>query len=124
MNPDLILVLGILLSTASQLRPAGAPIGPGEVCFVIWIALMLCRGLSENPTQLAILCAVLGLLCLHLADVAASASERIAAIAAAVLPIYVGRLTKSDTFALVLVAAGPIFFALKMRAWLLTRQPR
>jgi O-antigen ligase len=67
---------------------------------------------------------VLGLLCLHLADVAASASERIAAIAAAVLPIYVGRLTKSDTFALVLVAAGPIFFALKIRAWLLTRQPR
>jgi O-antigen ligase len=237
MNPDLLLVLGILLSTASQLRPAGAPIGPGEVCFVIWIALTLCgemghqgprftpalsrllifwllfgaaqcigtltgyaiadvhdtslflhdviaypllatisllsvvgpnpglrlhrvawllvtfgsailglqvlqnwglvsigsidpwywdrfRGLSENPNQLAILCAVLGLLCLHLADVAASASERIAAIAAAVLPIYVGRLTKSDTFALVLVAAGPIFFALKMRAWLLTRQPR
>src|ERR1700730_5208012 len=43
MKRDLLLVLGILLSTASQLRPAGAPIGPGEVCLMIWIALMLGR---------------------------------------------------------------------------------
>ena len=43
MKLDLLLVLGILLSTASQLRPAGAPIGPGEVCLVIWAALMLGR---------------------------------------------------------------------------------
>jgi hypothetical protein len=237
MKRDLLLVLGILLSTASQLRPAGAPIGPGEVCFMVWIALMLgremvqqaprftpalsrllifwllfgaaqsigtlagyaiadvhdtslfmhdliaypllatisllsvvgpdaatrlhrvawClvtlgsatlglqvaqewgsinvgsidpwywdrfRGWSENPNQLAILCAGLGLLCLHLADVAASAPARIAAVGAAVLPIYVGRLTKSDTFGLALVAAGPIFVALKLRTWLLSHQPR
>jgi hypothetical protein len=237
MKQDLLLVLGILLSTASQLRPAAAPIGPGEVCLVIWIALMLgretirlgpqftpalsrlvifwllfvvaqsigtlagfaigdvhdsslfmhdvvaypllatigmlsvvgpdagsrlhrvawllvtlnsavlalqvaqawglvrmgsidpwywdrFRGLSENPNQLAFLCAVLGLLSLHLADVAASAPARIAAIGAVVLPIYVGRLTKSDTFALVLVAAGPIFIALKLRTWLLSHHPR
>jgi O-antigen ligase/polysaccharide polymerase Wzy-like membrane protein len=237
MKQDLLLALGILLSTASQLRPAGASIGPGEVCLVIWIAMMigretvrlgpqftpalsrlvifwllfavaqsigmlagfaigdvhdeslfmhdvmaypllaaisvLCvvgpsagsrlhrvawflvtvgsatlalqvaqawgfvsigsidlwywdrlRGWSENPNQLAFLCAVLGLLSLHLADVAASVLARIAAIAAAVLPIYVGRLTKSDTFSLVLVAAGPIFIALKLRTWLLSHQPR
>jgi O-Antigen ligase len=237
MKQDLLLVLGIQLSTASQLRPAGAPIGPGEVCLVIWIALMLgretfrfgpqftpalsrlvifwlffvvaqsigtlagfaigdvhdsslfmhdvmaypllatigmlsvvgpdagsrlhraawllvtlgsavlalqvaqawglvgmgsidpwywdrLRGWSENPNQLAILCAVLGLLSLHLADVAASAPARIAAMGAAVLPIYVGRLTKSDTFGLVLVAAGPIFIALKLRTWLLSHYPR
>jgi hypothetical protein len=237
MKRDLLLVLGILLSTASQLRPAGAPIGPGEVCLMIWIALMLgretvrlgprftpalsrlvifwllfgmaqCigtlagfaigdvhdeslfmhdaiaypliatismlsvvgpdagsrlhrvawflvtlgsatlalqvaqswglisagasdpwywdrfRGWSENPNQLAILCAVLGLLCLHLADVAASGRARIAAIGAAILPIYVGRLTKSDTFGLVLVATGPIFVALKLRTWLFSHQSK
>jgi hypothetical protein len=237
MKWDLLLALGILLSTASQLRPAGAPIGPGEVCLVIWIALMIgretvqlgprftpalsrlavfwllfavaqsvgvltgfvigdvhdpalfmhdlmaypllavismlsvvgpdagsrlhrvawflvtlgsatlalqvaqawglvsmgridpwywdrMRGWSENPNQLAILCAVLGLLSLHLADVAASISARIAAIGAAVLPIYVGRLTRSDTFLLVLVATGPIFIMFKLRGWLLSRQPK
>lgn len=37
MKRDLVLVLGILLSTASQLRPAG------EICLVIWIGLMLGR---------------------------------------------------------------------------------
>ena len=236
MKRDLLLVLGVLLSTASQLRPAGASIGPGEVCLLIWIAMMfgremvqlgphftpalsrlmifwllfavaqsigtlagfaigdvhdqslfmhdvmaypllaaismLCvvgtdagsrlhrvawflvtlgsatlalqvahvwglvsvgsidpwywdrvRGWSENPNQLAFLCAMLGLLSLHLADVATSALARIAAIASAMLPVYVGRLTKSDTFALVLVATGPIFIALKLRSWLFD-QPR
>jgi hypothetical protein len=236
MNGDLLLVLGILLSTASQLRPDGAPIGPGEVCLMIWIALMigretvkrgpqftpalsrlvifwllfavaqsigtlagfaigdvhdsslfmhdvmaypllaaismLCvmgpsagsrlhrvawllvtigsatlalqlvqawelvgmgsidpwywdrmRGWSDNPNQLAFLCAMLALLSLHLADEATSAAARIAAIAAAVLPICIGRLTKSDTFGLAVVAAGPVFIALKLRTWLLSHQP-
>jgi len=237
MKRDFLLVVGILLSTGSQLRPAGVPVGPGEICFIIWIALMLgrevarqgppltaalsrllifwllfataqsigtltgyaiadvhdtslfihdaiaypllaiisllsvagsdsparlhrvawflvtlgsaflalqvfqrwgvvsiasidpwfwdrFRGLSENPNQLAILCAVLGLLCLHLADVAANAPARIVAVGAAVLPIYVGRLTKSDTFGLVLVVAGPIFVALKVRSWLWSHSAR
>jgi O-Antigen ligase len=236
MTRDLLLVLGVLLSTASQLRPAGASIGPGEVCLVIWILLMLAReaiqlgpqftpafsrilifwllfavaqgigtlagfaigdvhdpslfmhdvmaypllaavsmlivvgpdpasrlhrvawllvtlgsailalqvaqawglvgmgsidpwywdrlrGWSENPNQLAFLCAMLGLLSMHLANVAARTSVRIGAIATAILPVYVGRLTKSDTFSLALVAAGPIFIALKLRTWLLSHQP-
>ena len=237
MNRDLLLALGILLSTMSQFRFAGVPFGPGEVCLVAWIALMIgremvqlgpqftpalsrlvifwlifavaqsigtlagfaigdvhdsslfmhdvmaypllaaismlyvvgpsaesrlhrvswflvtigsailalqvaqvwgwvsmgsidpwywdrMRGWSDNPNQLAFLCTMLGLLSLHLADVATSAAARIAAIAAAVLPICVGRLTKSDTFGIVLVAAGPVFIALKLRTWLLSHQPR
>jgi hypothetical protein len=237
MTLDLLLAVGILLSTASQLRPAAAPIGPGEVCLVIWIVMMigrptvqlgiqftpalsrlvifwllfavaqgigtlagfaigdvhdsslfmhdvmaypllaaisvLCvvgpgagsrlhrvawllvtvgsatlalqvaqawgllgtgsldpwywdrlRGWSDNPNQLAFLCALLGLISLHLADVAAGAPARIAAIGAGALFIYVGRLTKGDAFSLVLVAAGPIFIALKLRTWLLSHQPR
>jgi O-antigen ligase len=227
---DVLLASGMLLSTASQLRPAGGPVGPGEICLVVWVLAMLAkelnrlgppltppllkflvfwlafgislsvgtlagyaigdahdsalflhdalaypllagvsclsvvdpgarcrlhrvawlvaglgtasltlqlsttwgldiggidpwywdrfRGWSANPNQLALLCAVLGLVALHLADVAVHTGARIAAIACGALAIYVGRLTKSDTFSIVLVAAGPIFLALKMRIWL------
>jgi hypothetical protein len=82
------------------------------------------RGWSENPAQLALLCVVLGLLTLHLAETAAGPGERIAAVVCAILPIYVGRLTKSDAFTLVLVSAGPIFVALKFRSWLLSSERR
>jgi hypothetical protein len=234
---DVLLALGLLLSTASQLRPVGSPVGPGEICLAAWVFLMLCRevgrlgprltpplsmllifwlvftvaqslgtmtafaigdrhdhdlfmhdvlaypllaavsclsvvepgaelrlhrvawflvtlgtaflalqvgkawqvvdilpidpwywtrfrGWSANPNQLALLCAMLGLLSLHLADVAARPGARFAAIACAILPIYVGRLTMSDTFAIVLVASGPIFVALKFRTWLPSFQRR
>ena len=226
---DVLLSVGLLLSTASQLRPEGAPIGPGEICLASWVFLMLSRearrlgppmtgplsillifwlifavtqclgtaaafiigdshdpdlfmhdvlaypllaivsclsvvepgaarrlhrtawlvvalgtpllalqvgkawdvidilpiepwywdrlrGWARNPNQLALLCVMLGLLSLHLADTAVRTSERIAAIACAILPIYVGRLTKSDTFAIILIASGPIFVALGRRA--------
>jgi hypothetical protein len=230
---DTMFALGLLLSPASQLRPHGSPIGPGELCLLIWLLLMLgreaarlgppltpalsrllifwalfavalsigtmtafaiqdshdpvwflhdvvayplvaavsslsvvepdagprlrrvawllvalgtgslalqladawglvgvpqsdpwywnrFRGWSANPAQLALLCVALGLLTLHLAETAARPGERIAAVACAILPIYVGRLTKTDAFNLVLVAAGPIFVALKFRTWLLS----
>jgi hypothetical protein len=78
------------------------------------------RGWSANPAQLALLCAMLGLMALHLAETATRSGERIAAILCMILPIIVGRLTKTDTFTLVLVAAGPIFIALKFRTWLLS----
>jgi hypothetical protein len=225
---DALLALGLLLSTASELRPMGAPLGPGEALLVIWALAMLfreadrlgapltpalCRllifwllfaialsfgtlagyvlddlhdpdlffhdvmaypllaavsclsvtgpspglrlhrvawllvafgslalavqiaiawglvqsaaidpwywdrfrGWSANPIQLALLCTVLALLSLHLADAADRTVEKIAALACAVLPIYVGRLTKSDSFSLVMVTAIPIFAALKLR---------
>jgi hypothetical protein len=105
---------------ALQVAQAWGWIGIGSIDPWYWDRL---RGWSENPNQLAILCAVLGLLSLHLADVATSTPARIAAIGTAVLPIYVGRLSKGDTFSIVLVAAGPIFIALKLRTWLLSHQP-
>jgi hypothetical protein len=80
------------------------------------------RGWSDNPNQLAFQCAMLALLCLHLADVAASVSARIGAVGASVLPIYVGLLTRSDTFGIILIVAGPIFLAIKLRTWLLLHQ--
>ena len=105
---------------ALQIAQAWGWVSMGSIDPWYWDRL---RGWSANPNQLAFLCAMLGLLSLHLADVAASALARIAAIATAILPVYVGRLTKSDTFALVLVATGPIFIALKLRSWLFD-QPR
>lgn len=82
------------------------------------------RGWCRNPNQLALLCAVLGLLSLHLADTATRSGARIAALACSILPIYVGRLTKSDTFAIILVVSGPVFVALKFRTWLFTSGQR
>jgi hypothetical protein len=81
------------------------------------------RGWSANPHQLAVLCTVLGLLSIHLADTAARPAHRIAAVACAVLPIYVGRLTMTDSFSLILVVSGPIFVALKLRTWLFSFEP-
>jgi O-antigen ligase len=237
MLSDAVLAFGLLLTTASQLRLGNLPIGPGELCLVIWLVLMLLReqgrlgppltpalsrlllfwtlfvfslslgfltelfigrpydphwvvhdamaypllgavsclsvvdpgarprlcrvawllitfgtaslafqaaagwelvdlpliqpwfwerfrGWSANPNQLALLCGVLGLMSLHLADTAARLSGRILAIACLILPIYVGRMTKSDTFTFVLVASVPIFIVLKLRSWLLLSQRR
>jgi O-antigen ligase len=80
------------------------------------------RGLSDNANQLALFCAVLGLLSLHLADVAQPFGERIVAVTCMVVAIFVGRLTMSDAFLLVLVAAGPIFVVLKLQRWLMLRR--
>jgi hypothetical protein len=229
---DLVLALGLLLSTASQLRPADARVGPGEACLAIWLVLMLAReatrlgppltpvlsrllifwtvftialclgtmtefalgyihdpvwfvhdiiayvlvaavsclsvvepgaelrlrrvswllatlgaawlilqaaygwglvsvgnfdpwewdrlrGLSENSNQLALVCAVIGLLSLHLAEVAGRPGERIVALLCMTVAIIVGRLTQSNAFLLALLTVVPTFVALKVRTWLL-----
>ena len=76
------------------------------------------RGWSDNPNQLSLCCAVLALLSLHLADRAIGLSGRIVALTCAILPIYIGRMTMSDTFTLALVVSIPIYTALKVWAWL------
>jgi hypothetical protein len=225
---DMLLSLGMLLSTASQLRLGNLPIGPGEACLVLWLILMPSRlgpsftpallrmltfwtlflfaqslgfltglfvgeqydlrwllhdamaypllmavgclsvagpdaadrlrraawmltifgaaslafqlavgwelldtpmihpwfwerfrGWSANPNQLALFCAVLGPLALHLADTATRAGGRVVAACCMILSLYVGRMTGSDTFTLAMVISGPVFVAVKLRAWLL-----
>jgi hypothetical protein len=110
----LLVTLGTL-SLALQLAGAWGVVGVlrGDPWF--WNRF---RGWSANPEQLAFLCAALGLLALHLADTATKPGGRIAALACAILPVYVGLLAKTDACTLVIVAAGPIFVALKLRAWL------
>ena len=82
------------------------------------------RGWSSNPHQLAVLCTVLALLSLHLAETSTRLGTRIAAIACAIVPIWAAKLTKSDSFSLILVTAGPIFLAFKFRVWLVSCAPR
>lgn len=76
------------------------------------------RGLSDSSNQLALVCAVVGLISLHLADTARQLGKRIAALTCMTIAIVVGRLTKSDAFLLVLLVAGPAFITLKFKTWL------
>jgi hypothetical protein len=80
------------------------------------------RGWSSNPHQLAVLCMVLGFLSLHLAETTTRPGARIGAVACAIVPVYAGRQTGSDSFTLILVLAGPIFLAFKCRTWLFLRE--
>ena len=81
------------------------------------------RGWSENPNQLGLFCAAHALLTLHLAETAPGAASRSAALACGAFSVIVGRLSKSDTFSIVLVTAIPVFCALKFRAWLVSLGP-
>lgn len=78
------------------------------------------RGFSANPNQLALFCVVMTFLSLHLAEHAIGIGKKSVAILCGGLAMYVGRLTRSDTFALVLATGTPIFVALKLRTWLIT----
>src|SRR5437870_12430342 len=42
MIPDSLLALGLVLTTATQLRFGDTPFGPGEMCLVVWLGLVLC----------------------------------------------------------------------------------
>lgn len=223
---DSLLALGVLFSTASQLRPQGAPFGPGELFLAIWILLALghevvrrgppitaaflrllifwlmfaCalslglimglatedfrdtvstvhtmlayalmvllsglvavtpqaglrlrrvtwmltaagaatltaqighaagffslpqispwewsrfRGWSENPNQMGLLASVLLLLSVHQAETAERPRERLAALACTMPSFAAGLMTKSDSFMLVALIAGPMFIGLK-----------
>ena len=81
------------------------------------------RGWSENPNQLALFCAAHALLSLYLAESASGSVARSCALICGALSVVAGRLSKSDTFSLVLVTAIPVFFAFKFRAWLFSLGP-
>jgi hypothetical protein len=72
------------------------------------------RGWSENPNQVGLLCSVLVILSLHLAETAAKPSVRFAALACGAPSFIAGVITKSDSFLLIVLIAGPMFAALKL----------
>ena len=49
---DLILALGLALTPSSQLRFPASPIGPGELCFVVWLFFTLVRQIRRGRTTL------------------------------------------------------------------------
>jgi hypothetical protein len=45
---DSLLALGIILSTATQLRFGDTPFGPGEMCLAIWLGLLACLQVGRS----------------------------------------------------------------------------
>jgi hypothetical protein len=76
------------------------------------------RGWSENPNQLALVCAILGFVSLHLAETARRLVPGVAAVASAALSFYVGFLTKSDALLLVMIVGYLTFSAVKVGTWM------
>ncbi|TPO08151.1 polymerase [Mesorhizobium sp. B1-1-5] len=74
-------------------------------------------GWSDNPNQLALYCALFGPLALYLSMTTSNMVARTFGIVSIVLIIYVGRLTKSDTYLLTIVITGLVFLMLRVRRW-------
>ncbi len=49
---DILLALGLILSPASQLRPEGGSVGPGELCFALWLVLAVIRNFGRSDLPL------------------------------------------------------------------------
>ncbi|MBD2746940.1 O-antigen ligase family protein [Microvirga sp. BT688] len=76
------------------------------------------RGWTAIPNTLALLCLVLTLVSVHLAETSRRMSTRILAVLCMILPAIVGRLTKSDAFFVALIGGSLIFSVLKVFRWL------
>lgn len=77
------------------------------------------RGWSENPNQLALYCAVLTALSLHLA-LSARGLGRIIALSSCILSVVVGRMSKSDTFLGAMVVSTAAFVVLRVWSWMIS----
>lgn len=71
------------------------------------------RGWSANSNALALLCLILAMLSVHLAETSTRFGEKIVAAGCIILPILAGILTDSDAFMLALVLSCAIFLILK-----------
>jgi hypothetical protein len=116
----LVLVLGAVF-LAIQLAAAGGLIDLPLAQPWFWDRF---RGWSSLPNQLALLCTVLVLLALHLADTATRRFQWITAVVCAVPAFWIGRLTQTDTFLFALIAAAPFFLATKLWIWVATPELR
>ena len=82
------------------------------------------RGWSENPNQIALFCAILTPLSLHLALSHKGIAPRIFGLLSCIFSFVGGRLTKSDAFLLSTLAATIFFLALRIRTWLTSDEYR
>jgi hypothetical protein len=79
------------------------------------------RGWSQNPNQLALYCAIYGPIALHLATTSATQLAKVTGLAALVLPVTAGLMTKSDTYVLTAILTGALFIALGFRRQFVNR---
>ena len=49
---DTIFVLGLLFTEASQLRPDGLSLGPGELCLAIWVIWRLIGAIIGSDLEM------------------------------------------------------------------------
>jgi hypothetical protein len=75
-------------------------------------------GWSDNPNQLALYCAIVGPLALHLAKTSTYRWAKFLGLCSLIPTFYLGRLTKSDTYLCATILTGLIFLALRVLAWL------
>jgi hypothetical protein len=111
----MIVVLGVA-SLSTQVMQAYGVIGlpiPAEPWFYDRLT-----GWSHDPNQLGLVCALLTVISLHLADTSSAHLKVIAALACAAVALVVGVLTKSDSFTVGLLAASGIFLVIKVSLWL------
>ena len=78
------------------------------------------RGWSENPNQLALFCAIITLLSLHLAA-QSKTGPRLLALLCAAVALVAGRLTKSDTFLIAMLVSGLVLVVLRVHDWMTIR---
>lgn len=72
------------------------------------------RGWCDNPDQLALLCLVIAVLSLHLAEHASRTSARLVAVASIVIAAAFGWMSKSNAYTLVIVLTAVLFGTLKL----------
>jgi len=81
------------------------------------------RGWSDNPNQLAILCLIIALTALYLAETATNLIGRLAAILLLIPSLVAGRLSQSDAFMLAMCTAVPVWIVVKLIVWLNDKRP-
>lgn len=74
-------------------------------------------GWTTNPNQLALLCTVLVLLSVHIAETEAKLSTRYFGLLCAVPAFVAGILTRSDSFVLAMLIAGPMYIGIRLLTW-------
>jgi hypothetical protein len=76
------------------------------------------RGWSDNPNQAALYCAVYCPIAVHLGMTATKRGGGVLGLGGAILPLVLGRMTKSDTFVMTTAAMIALLLGLRLRAWL------
>jgi hypothetical protein len=81
-------------------------------------------GWSSNANQMGLLCLILALLSLHLAETSSRPFGRLVAVLCGVLPVWAGFLTRSDAFMLALVLSVCCAAAVRWRRLLIAPRGR